>query len=96
MKMNDIYERLKGRETSLAVVGLGYVGLPVALEFARHFNVTGYDIDNGRIASLEKIYGGSGVSFTSSENALGGGSLSYHNRTYSGGCGQEAGPFLPA
>ncbi len=31
---NDIYERLKGRETSLAVVGLGYVGLPVALEFA--------------------------------------------------------------
>ena len=71
MKMNDIYERLKGRETSLAVVGLGYVGLPVALEFARHFNVTGYDIDNGRIASLEKIYGGSGVSFTSSENALG-------------------------
>ncbi len=52
---NDIYERLKGRETSLAVVGLGYVGLPVALEFARHFNVTGYDIDSGRIASLEKL-----------------------------------------
>ncbi len=69
---NDIYERLKGRETSLAVVGLGYVGLPVALEFARHFNVTGYDIDSGRIASLEKMYEGSGVRFTSSENALGG------------------------
>ena len=27
---------------------------------------------------------------------IGGGRLSYHNRAYSGGCGQEAGPFLPA
>ena len=72
MKMNDIYERLKGRETSLAVVGLGYVGLPVALEFARHFNVTGYDIDNGRSASRAKIYGGSGVRPTPPDNASGG------------------------
>ena len=29
---------------SVAVVGLGYVGLPLAVAFARHFNVIGFDL----------------------------------------------------
>jgi UDP-N-acetyl-D-galactosamine dehydrogenase len=36
----------------IAVVGLGYVGLPLAVALASHFTVTGLDIDEGRIAEL--------------------------------------------
>lgn len=38
----------------IAVVGLGYVGLPLALELGRHFDTVGFDIDSGRIAELER------------------------------------------
>ena len=37
----------------LVVVGLGYVGLPLAIALARHFEVWGIDIDAGRIAELK-------------------------------------------
>jgi len=36
----------------ISVVGLGYVGLPLAIHLARHFDVTGFDIDATRIAEL--------------------------------------------
>ncbi len=36
----------------IAVIGLGYVGLPLAIALAEHFRVTGFDIDPGRIAEL--------------------------------------------
>jgi len=38
----------------VGVVGLGYVGLPLAASFSRHFDVTGFDIDERRIASLSR------------------------------------------
>ncbi len=38
----------------LCVVGLGYVGLPLAVEFAKHFKVYGFDISEKRIAVLKK------------------------------------------
>lgn len=37
---------------NIAVIGLGYVGLPLAVEFARRFDVTGFDISQARIAEL--------------------------------------------
>lgn len=37
----------------LAVIGLGYVGLPLALEFAKHRNVVGFDINEDRISQLK-------------------------------------------
>ena len=38
----------------IAVIGLGYVGLPVAAVFARRFPVVGYDIDVARVAALSR------------------------------------------
>ena len=38
----------------IAVIGLGYVGLPLAVALARHFPVTGFDIDPQRIAELRR------------------------------------------
>lgn len=45
---------LRTKEKAIAVLGLGYVGLPVALEFARQFRVIGYDIDADRVAMLRR------------------------------------------
>ena len=38
----------------IAIIGLGYVGLPLAVEFAAHFDVIGYDINHARISELKK------------------------------------------
>jgi UDP-N-acetyl-D-galactosamine dehydrogenase len=38
------------------VVGLGYVGLPLAVALARHFTVTGFDIDPNRVGELRENY----------------------------------------
>jgi len=40
----------------IAVIGLGYVGLPLAVEFGKHFNVVGFDINKYRIEQLKKHY----------------------------------------
>ena len=47
-----IYDKLVKKEARLAVVGLGYVGLPIALEFAKKLSVIGYDIDENRLAKM--------------------------------------------
>jgi UDP-N-acetyl-D-glucosamine/UDP-N-acetyl-D-galactosamine dehydrogenase len=41
-----------GKEPVIAVIGLGYVGLPMAVEFAKKFPVTGFDINASRISEL--------------------------------------------
>jgi len=50
----SIYEKLKTKEKSVSVTGLGYVGLPLALEFARHFRVIGFDINEERVALMRQ------------------------------------------
>ncbi len=47
-----MYKRLINKETKLAVIGLGYVGLPIALEFAKKIQVIGFDIKPERIDML--------------------------------------------
>lgn len=46
---NLIYNKLVNKETKLAVIGLGYVGLPIALEFAKKIKVLGFDINQSRV-----------------------------------------------
>lgn len=41
-------------QSKIAIIGLGYVGLPLAVEFAKKFKVVGYDISSRRIQELEK------------------------------------------
>jgi len=49
-----LYQLLKNREKKIAIIGLGYVGLPVALSFARHLSVIGFDINQERVALMQK------------------------------------------
>ena len=49
---SSIYNQLIEKETKLAVIGLGYVGLPIALEFARKIKVVGFDINAERVEMM--------------------------------------------
>jgi UDP-N-acetyl-D-glucosamine/UDP-N-acetyl-D-galactosamine dehydrogenase len=49
-----MYQNLVDKKEKLAVIGLGYVGLPIALEFARKISVVGFDINAGRIDMMRK------------------------------------------
>jgi UDP-N-acetyl-D-glucosamine dehydrogenase len=49
----DLKRRIETKQARLGVIGLGYVGLPLAIEFARAgFHVVGYDVDKTKVADL--------------------------------------------
>ncbi|MVM29264.1 nucleotide sugar dehydrogenase [Spirosoma sp. HMF4905] len=47
-------DALRQKEKKIAVIGLGYIGLPVALAFARQFRVVGFDNNPNRVAMLQR------------------------------------------
>jgi UDP-N-acetyl-D-galactosamine dehydrogenase len=49
----NLYHDLINKKEKLAVVGLGYVGLPIALEFARKISVVGFDINAKRVEMMK-------------------------------------------
>ena len=76
-----MYQDLIEKKAKLAVIGLGYVGLPIALEFARKLSVIGFDINSQRIElmkqgidpsnELEKeAFEGCDITFTNSLDVL--------------------------
>lgn len=50
----SLYEKLVNREEKLSVVGLGYVGMPIAVAFSRKINVIGYDLNAKKIDLYKK------------------------------------------
>jgi len=50
----DMYNKLVAKEVKLGVIGLGYVGLPIALEFAKKLKVVGFDINQDRVDLMRK------------------------------------------
>jgi UDP-N-acetyl-D-galactosamine dehydrogenase len=49
-----MYNKLVNKKTKLSVIGLGYVGLPIALEFAKKIKVIGFDIKPERVELMKK------------------------------------------
>jgi UDP-N-acetyl-D-galactosamine dehydrogenase len=49
----SIYQDLLDKKTKLSVIGLGYVGLPIALEFAKKISVIGFDIKEDRVEMMK-------------------------------------------
>jgi UDP-N-acetyl-D-galactosamine dehydrogenase len=49
-----MYQELIDKKAKLAVIGLGYVGLPIALEFAKKISVIGFDINESRVAQMKQ------------------------------------------
>src|SRR5207237_3681869 len=49
----QILERIRRKQARIGIIGLGYVGLPLAVEFARQgFDVTGFDVDETKTAQI--------------------------------------------
>ncbi len=76
-----MYKELVDKKAKLAVIGLGYVGLPIALEFARKISVIGFDINPKRVEMMKqgidpsnemeaKDFEGCDISFTDSLDVL--------------------------
>ncbi|WP_339213218.1 nucleotide sugar dehydrogenase [Ornithinibacillus sp. FSL M8-0202] len=45
----SLFEKIKSKEEKIAVIGLGYVGLPLAIEFAKTYDVVGFDINQEKL-----------------------------------------------
>ncbi len=52
MSESSLLERIENREARLAVIGLGYVGLPLAVEYGKKYRVVGFDIGARRLEEL--------------------------------------------
>ncbi|MBX9784726.1 MAG: nucleotide sugar dehydrogenase [Chitinophagaceae bacterium] len=76
-----MYQSLINKEKKLAVIGLGYVGLPLALELASHMQVIGFDINSRRIEMMKRnedpskeveaaMFAGKNILFTDDINIL--------------------------
>ena len=48
-----LYQKLLNKQEKLALVGLGYVGMPIAVEFAKHVKVIGFDINKAKIEAYK-------------------------------------------
>ena len=79
--MDNLYEQLVNKTENLAIIGLGYVGLPLAIAFSAHMNVIGYDNNESKIANYtagidnthevgNEALSASKCRFTSNENEL--------------------------
>lgn len=74
--------KFQKEKIKISVIGLGYVGLPLAVEFSKHFSVTGFDLNSKRILELKNGYDSTGelskeellradkISFVDSEREL--------------------------
>ncbi|MBQ1732363.1 MAG: nucleotide sugar dehydrogenase [Bacteroidales bacterium] len=76
-----MYEALINKQAKLSVIGLGYVGLPIALEFSKHINVVGFDVKPERVAMMnnhidpsneldKSAFDGCNITFTSNAEDL--------------------------
>ena len=79
--INELYSDLLAGKEKLSVVGLGYVGMPIAVAFAKKINVIGYDLNENKIALYKKgidptkevgndVIAATTVAFTSDESRL--------------------------
>ena len=50
----SLYEKIKNKEESISVIGLGYVGMPLAISFAKKANVIGFDVNKEKIDLYKK------------------------------------------
>lgn len=78
---HELFSRLKKKKSTLSLIGLGYVGMPIAVAFAKKLNVIGFDINKEKVALYQKgidttkevgddVIRNTSVDFTSDETRL--------------------------
>ena len=66
----SVYSSLMNGESKLCVIGLGYVGLPLAVEFSKYINVIGYDIDLKKIQKYKEQINNKKLYFTNDDTEI--------------------------
>ena len=77
----NLYDKLVSKNAKLSLIGLGYVGMPIAVAFAKHVNVIGFDLNSKKIELYkngidpthevgDEVISNTSVEFTSDENKL--------------------------
>jgi UDP-N-acetyl-D-glucosamine dehydrogenase len=52
-RLTELKNRMENREAQIGIIGMGYVGLPLAMLFSgEHFRVTGFDIEQAKVSTL--------------------------------------------
>ena len=80
-KKEKLFHQLITKKEKIAVVGLGYVGLPLAVHMAEKFKVVGFDLNENKVMQLiqhkdpceelaEEEFKGKDISFSSNEEIL--------------------------
>ncbi len=67
---SKLKNKLANKQAVVCVVGMGYVGLPLAEAFAKHLKVIGYDIVESKIAELCKEYNDKNLEFTTDQTKI--------------------------
>ena len=49
-----LYEKIKNKEEKISIIGLGYVGMPIAISFAKKCDVLGFDIIKEKVENYHK------------------------------------------
>ena len=52
--MKNLLRKISDRSAKVGLIGLGYVGLPLAVEFGKHFDTVGFDVKQSRLDSLRR------------------------------------------
>jgi len=52
--MKNLYEKLRNKEEKLAIIGLGYVGMPLAVAFSKKVNTIGFDVNEEKIRTYQQ------------------------------------------
>ena len=50
----DLFQKIKNRQEKISLVGLGYVGMPIAVAFAKKVDVLGFDINAEKIEQYKQ------------------------------------------
>jgi len=62
--MNTLIERIRDRNVTIGIIGLGYVGLPLVEEFAmKEIHVVGFDINSNKVKNLKQKYNNNYIKF---------------------------------
>lgn len=66
----SVYSSLMNGESKLCIIGLGYVGLPLAVEFSKYLNVIGYDIDFEKVQKYKEQINNKKLYFTNDDTEI--------------------------
>jgi UDPglucose 6-dehydrogenase/UDP-N-acetyl-D-galactosamine dehydrogenase len=68
--VQELVKKLEKNELKICIVGVGYVGYPLALAFSKYYHVIGFDINSSRVRELNEKHQSENLGFTTNEKLI--------------------------